>query len=68
MIEFKDKEEARAFSELFYAMGRICGRINHNLEGNLTILDNPRWGLEMEFDNKKYRLILELTEVKNESN
>lgn len=55
--------EQKMFIEMFFYMRKQCELIIKQIEEDKISFDNPKWGLEAEFPDKKYQLVLELKEV-----
>ena len=55
--------EQKIFIEMFYYMRNQCESVIKQIEEDKISFNNPKWGLEAELPDKKYQLVLTLTEV-----
>ena len=62
-MNYDDKLEQKAIANMFYAVGKMCERLNEQTKMRILDLNNPKWGVECETKDKKYQLVLELKEV-----
>ena len=62
-MNFDEGLEQEVIANMFYAVGKICDRINEQALMGILDLNNPKWGVEYETKDKNYQLVLELKEV-----
>lgn len=63
-------DERRLISESFKNLAHMSQRISERLQDsekiNYYIFENPKWGFQIKLPDKKYQLVLELKEIKDE--